>query len=334
MSQPRIKVAVLYGGVSAEHEVSIVSANSVMENLDKEKFEVIPIKISKDGKFDERKIKSSDIVFPVLHGVGGEDGSLQGYCETVGKPYVGSGVEASALALDKVASKQIWQNLGLPIPSFTFFTKDEWQKNSTQIMRKIIPQVFTSEARRFASKMRLEGSANFLPIFVKPANTGSSIGVTKVREKSQIKRAIAEALKYHDKIIIEEALENIREIEVSVLGNSELIISVPGEILPAEEFYTYDAKYKLDSGLVYPAIISDGKTKEIQKIAEVAYRVLGCRGFARVDLFMKKDEGKIFLNEINTIPGFTKISMYPKLMEVSGISYKELLTKIINLALE
>lgn len=311
MGNGRIKVAVLFGGISAEHEVSKMSASSVIGNIDKDIFEVIPVEISKKGNFDEEKVKSADVIFPCLHGVGGEDGSIQGFCETISKPYVGAGIEASALALDKIASKQIWQNLGLPIPYFEYFTREQWQKNPSEIMR------------RFK-----------LPVFIKPANTGSSIGVSKVSKKQDIKKAIEKALKYHHRVIVEEALENIREIEVSVLGNEKLTISLPGEILPAEEFYTYDAKYKLDSGLIYPAEISKSKIREIQKIVEVAYRALNCRGFARVDLFLKKPEGRVYLNEINTIPGFTKISMFPKLMETIGINYKELLTKIIQLALE
>lgn len=311
----KIKVAIIYGGISAEHEVSKMSAKSIIENIDTEEFELIPIEISKNGGFDEAKVKSADVIFPVLHGRGGEDGSIQGYCETIGKPYVGSGIEASALALDKIASKQIWRSLCLPVPSFQFFSKLQWRKNSTQILQKSMPK----------------GAP---PVFVKPANTGSSIGISKVEKKEDLKKAIEKALKYHHRIIVEEALKNIREIEVSVLGNDELIISLPGEILPAEEFYTYDAKYKLDSRLIYPAKISKEKISEIQKIVEAAYIALDCRGFARVDLFMEKSEGKIYLNEINTIPGFTKISMYPKLMETSGIGYKELLTRIINLGFE
>lgn len=306
----KIRVAVLFGGISAEHEISILSANSVMENLDEVRFEVIPVLISKDGKFDEEKIKTADIVFPVLHGKGGEDGEIQKYLESIGKRYVGSGVKASALALDKIASKKIWQNSQFPVPSFQYFNQQQWRKNPTQIMQKITP-----------------------PVFIKPANTGSSIGISKVKKKSQIKKAIEEALKYHDKIIVEKALENIRDIEVSVLGNDKLIISLPGEIIPAEEFYSYQAKYKLASKLIIPAELSKKKTVEIQNLAEKAYRALGCCGFARVDLFLEKPEGKICLNEINTIPGFTKISMFPKLMEQSGISYKELLTRIINLGL-
>lgn len=307
----KTKVTILYGGISAENEVSKMSAKSIMENIDTEKFDVIPVEISKNGGFNEAKVKSAEVVFPVLHGRGGEDGSIQGYFETIGKPYVGSGIEASALALDKIVSKQIWQNLGLPVPSFHFFTKFQWQENPTSILQKIAP-----------------------PVFVKPANTGSSIGISKVEKEEDLRKAIEKALKYHHRIIVEEALENIREIELSVLGNSELIISLPGEILPAEEFYTYDAKYKLDSGLVYPAKISKRKISEIQKIAETAFKALDCKGFARVDIFMEKPEGKIYLNEINTIPGFTKISMFPKLMETKGINYKDLITKIIELALE
>jgi len=307
----KIKVAVLFGGISAEHEISITSANSVMENIDTEKFKVIPIFISKDGKFNEEKVKSAEVVFSVLHGKGGEDGEIQKYLESIGKKYVGSGPKASALTLDKIASKQIWQKLGLPIPSFQFFNKKQWQENPLPIMQKIDP-----------------------PVFIKPANTGSSIGITKVKKKSQIKEAVEKALIYHDEIIVEKALKKIHDIEISVLGNDNLIVSNPGEIIPADEFYSYNAKYKLDSKLIISARLSKNKILEIQDLAEKAYRALGCRGFARVDFFLKRPGGKIYLNEINTIPGFTKISMFPKMMAAAGIPYKELLTKIIELGLE
>jgi len=303
------KIAVLFGGISAEHEVSKMSAKSVMENLDKSKFEIIPVEISKNGKFEMQKILGADVVFPCLHGKGGEDGSIQGLCEVLKKPYVGAGIEGSALALDKIASKQIWQNLKLPIPYFYFFERQEWCKSPSQIMRNLKP-----------------------PVFVKPSTTGSSIGISKVKKLEEFHAAVEEALKYDKRIIVEEALDNIREVEVSVLGNEELKISVPGEISPAEEFYTYDAKYNLDSKLKIPAELSKEKVEEIQKLAEAAYRALGCEGMARIDFFITKDDEKIYLNEINTIPGFTKISMYPKLMEASGISYKELLTRLIELA--
>ena len=307
----KLKIAVLYGGVSSEHDISVISAKSVMENLDKEKFEVVPVLISKEGAFDIDLILSSDVIFPVLHGVGGEDGSIQGFCEMLNKPYVGSGIEASALALDKIASKQIWENLKLPIPYFTFFSKSEWLKNPKKILRSIEP-----------------------PVFVKPANTGSSIGINLIKRKMNLKKAINLALKYNDKIIVEETLKNIREIEVSVLGNDELSISLPGEIIPADEFYSYRAKYKLSSELIIPADLSSKKTKEIQDLAEKAYRALGCQGMARVDFFLERPEGKVYINEVNTIPGFTDISMYPKLMEASGIKYKDLLSKLIKLVIK
>lgn len=306
-----IKVAVLYGGVSAEHDVSVKSAESVMANIDEERFEIIAVEISKSGEFDIEKIQSADIAFPILHGRGGEDGSIQGFCEVLHKPYVGSGIEASVLALDKIASKQIWQNLNFPVPSFQFFTRKQWLENPIVIMQKIKP-----------------------PVFVKPANTGSSIGIYKVKGKPQLKQAIVQVLKCDNHIIIEEALPNIREIEVAILGNDDLIISPPGEIIPADEFYSYKAKYELDSKLIVPAELSQDKIREIRTLAEKAYQVLGCSGMARVDFFLKKPEGKIYLNEINTIPGFTSISMYPKLMEAAGIKYRKLLTKLIELGLE
>lgn len=317
----KIKVAVLYGGKSAEHDVSVKSAKSVMANFDKEKFEIIPVKIDKNGKFELTKLTAADIVFPILHGRGGEDGSIQGFCEVLNKPYVGSGIEASALALDKIASKQIWQNLKLPIPSFTFFSKLQWRKNPRP------SKLQRSGATTITQKVKP-------PVFVKPANTGSSIGICKVKEKSQLKQAIEEALKYDDRIIIEQALDNVREIEVAILGNRDLIISPPGEVIPADEFYSYKAKYELDSKLIIPARIAEPKIKEIQLLAKKSYRSLECCGMARVDFFLEKPEGKIYLNEINTIPGFTRISMYPKLMQAAGISYQNLLTKLVELGVK
>ena len=282
-----------------------------MENLDKEKFEVIPVLISKDGKFDEAKVKSSDVVFPVLHGKGGEDGTIQKYLEGIGKPYVGADPEGSINTLDKIKTKTILRNLHLPIPSFQFFSKEEWEKSPAEISNNIMP-----------------------PVFIKPALTGSSYGISKVKISSEIDQAVNEALEYDDNIIVEEALDDIREIEISVLGNNELTISVPGEIVPAEEFYSYDAKYKLDSKLIIPAELSNEQIEEIEDLAERVYRALKIRGMARVDFFVDKFSGKIYINEANTIPGFTSISMYPKLMEASGVSYKNLLTRLIELGLE
>lgn len=308
----KTKVAILYGGISAEHEVSKMSAKSVMENIDSEKFEVIPVEISKKGDFDEAKVKSADVVFPVLHGKGGEDGEIQGYLETIHKSYVGSGIEASALALDKIASKRIWQELGLPMPDFYFFSEAQWRKNSSVILHKIKP-----------------------PVFIKPANTGSSIGISKVEKKKDIFRAIKEALKYHDQIIVEKAVPNPREIEVSIVGNDDdLTISEPGEVLHHDDFYTYEAKYFSDKlELIIPAKIDGKLSNQIRDLAKKAYISLGCRGLSRVDFFLDRNN-KIYLSEINTMPGFTKNSMYPKLMETRGINYKDLLTRIIELALE
>lgn len=307
----KIKVAVLYGGISAEHDISVESAKSVMENFDQKKFAIIPVEISKKGKFPIQKIFWADVVFPVLHGAGGEDGSIQGFCQVLQKPYVGSAVESSALALDKIASKQIFKNLKLPIPSFQFFEKEKWRKNPSQILLKIKP-----------------------PVFIKPAEGGSSIGITKVKQKSKLKEAIKKAFRYDCRIIVEEAIEDIREIEVAILGNNHLVISLPGEIIPDGEFYSFEAKYRLSSKSVIPAELSENKTNEIQKLAKKAYQALGCRGMARIDFFLEKQSQKVYLNEINTIPGFTDISMYPKLLEASGISYKDLLTKLIQLAWE
>lgn len=306
----KIKVTVLYGGISGEHEVSVMSATSVMENIDKDKFEVLPIKISKKGQFDLEEFKKADVIFPVLHGIGGEDGSIQGFCEIMKKPYVGCSIESSVLSLDKIKSKIIWQNENLPIPHFFSFMKSEWQKNQKSIINKFQ-----------------------LPVFVKPFNTGSSLGISKVTKKTEIIPAIKTALKVSDQIIVEESIEDMREVEVGIVGDDKLIVSNPGEVIASENFYTFDAKYKGDSKIIIPAKISEQKINEIKLLAEKAYRSLGCTGFARVDLFLKND-GKIYLNEINTIPGFTEFSMFPKLMENSGLNFKSLLTKIIELGLK
>jgi len=252
---PRVKVAVMYGGISAEHDVSVMSAESVMANIDDSLFDVVPIFISKDGKFELKSFLLSDVIFPVLHGIGGEDGSIQGFCEIMQKPYVGCGIEASALALDKIASKQIFQNLKIPIPSFQFFTKNQWLKTPRKIINSIKP-----------------------PVFIKPAHTGSSIGISLVKSKLNLRKAINLALKYDDQIIIEKALDNIREIEVAILGTDNLLVSLPGEIILVEEFYTYKAKYGAKSELIIPADFSRRKQQEIQNMAEKAYRVLGCVG--------------------------------------------------------
>ena len=307
----KIKVAILFGGISSEHEISVMSAESIMQNIDKDKFDIMPVEISKEGKFDIEKVKQADVVFPCLHGKGGEDGSIQKLLESLNKKYVGCGVEASIIGLDKVKQKQIYEKLKIPTPPFQYFTKYEWKENSEKIINKIS-----------------------FPVFVKPTNTGSSIGITKVKVKEDLQPAIEEALKYDDKIDVEKAIENIREIEVAVLGNDDLLISVPGEILPAEEFYSYDAKYKLNSSLVIPAQISKEKTKEIQELAKKVFKALGLHGMSRIDFFIEKEGEKVYVNEVNTIPGFTKISMYPKLLEESGIPYKKLINKLIGLALE
>lgn len=311
MIKTKIKIAILYGGISPEHEISKLSANSVMENINKEKFEIIPILISKKGEFNENKLKEADIVFPCLHGKGGEDGQIQKYLEKLHKSYIGAGPDASFNALDKIQTKKILKSFHLPIPSFQYFTKKEWTKNPDKIIGNIL-----------------------LPVFIKPSTTGSSIGISKISDISKIKEAVNKALKYDNNIIVEEVLEDIREIEVAVLGNDKLIISVPGEIIPSEEFYTYRAKYFSDSKLIIPAKLTNSQKKGIKDLAEKTYRALKIRGMARIDFFLEKDNGKIYINEANTIPGFTKNSMYPKLMKKSGISYKDLITKLILLAQE
>lgn len=305
----RLKIGVLFGGKSAEHEVSLESAKNVIKALDKNKYQVIPIKIGRDGKFDFSIIKKVDAVFPVLHGPFGEDGSMQGFLKLSGIPYVGAGVLGSALGMDKDVMKRLLKEAGIPIGKFITLS--------------------TGEEINFEKVKRELG----LPLFIKPANMGSSVGVNKVKSKKNFSKGVKEAFKFDTKIIIEEFIEG-REIECSVLGNDKPIASIPGEIIANQEFYSYDAKY-VDQGSVaeIPAKLSKNTIKEIREIAVKTFKTLNCEGMGRVDFFLTKN-GSVLVNEINTIPGFTNISMYPKLWEASGVSLSKLLDILINLALE
>lgn len=352
-NKKKIRIAVIFGGMSGEHEVSLVSAESVIKNLDKKKYQIIPIGITKQGKWisgkDSLKILKSknqptksnvlipaepssdfklfllsktnsiskkigiDAVFPVLHGPLGEDGSLQGFLELSGLPYVGCGVLASSVCMDKVAQKIALNGQGINQTEFQWFWKTEWTANSSLIIK------------------RIESNLKY-PVFVKPANMGSSVGVQKAGDRFLLKKAIELASKYDRKIIVEKAVSQAREIECSVLGNQAPKASVVGEIIPSNEFYDYDAKY-IDgkSKAIIPAKIPKAISKKVQSLAIQAFKILGCEGMARVDFFVTKDN-KVFLNEINTIPGFTSISMYPKLWEASGVLYKNLLDELLKLA--
>ncbi len=339
MPKKKIRIGVLFGGRSAEHEVSLVSAESVMKNLDRGKYEVIPIGIDKFGRwlrgrkamqilkagknFKLRKSqailpepgnKKIDVVFSLIHGTFGEDGALQGLLELADLPYVSAGVLGSAVGMDKIIQKQIYQAVGIPTPQFDYFTAGEFKESSHFILRRL-------------KKLGL-------PVFVKPANAGSSIGITKVKQGINLQSAIRLALKYDRRIIVEKAIPRPMEIEVSILGNDNPRTSILGQIVPSNEFYDYDAKY-VDgkSKSIIPARLSPVVTKTIQDLAIKAYQALDLAVMARVDFLVSSDDQKVYLNEVNTIPGFVSISMYPKLWSASGLPYSRLLDELIRLSL-
>ncbi len=350
----KIRVGILCGGRSAEHEVSLQSARNVVEAINKKKYDVVLIGIDKTGKWylnessefllnanDPKLIKLSktsenialvpddkenqlirlskhtpmqpvDVVFPILHGTYGEDGTIQGLLKMAGIPFVGASVLGSAVGMDKDVQKRLLKEDGILIADFLVFNR-----------------MFQEEINFENIKSQLG-----LPFFVKPANLGSSVGVNKVNDEIQFEKAINEAFKYDNKIIIEENI-NGREIECSVLGNNDPIASLPGEVLPSHEFYSYEAKYIDENGaaLEIPAKLPKKIVNNVQTLAVKAYKTLCCEGMARVDLFLT-DDNELIINEINTIPGFTNISMYPKLWEASGISNSELIDRLIQLAIE
>ena len=346
----RLRVGVLFGGRSGEHEVSLISAASVIQALDPEKYEAIPIGITKDGRwlagtaahkmlpdilrFGERVMLSADpnvaalvpvsdsrpdalrvdVVFPVLHGTYGEDGTVQGLLDLAGLPFVGSGVLGSAVGMDKDMQKRLFLQAKLPVGDFLAVTRAEWEKSRGKVLSAI------------RKKFRF-------PVFVKPATLGSSVGMTKAHDAKELAAAMDLAAEFAQKILVERAIRG-REIEVSVLGNEDPKASIPGEIVPHREFYDYAAKY-LEEGtrLLIPAKLSRAQVRRFQEFAVRGFRALECLGMARVDFFLEHRTGRILLNEINTIPGFTSISMYPKLWEASGLSYRNLLDRLIELAL-
>jgi len=313
----KTRVALLYGGRSPEHEVSILSARSVLDAIDRSRFEVSEYLITKDGKWQPRPILPEpgsnpgiDVVFPVLHGSLGEDGTVQGLLEMAELPYVGSGVLASAAAMDKDVTKRICRDRGLPVVEWIALVAGEQTDVSS------VPESFG------------------FPLFVKPARMGSSVGISKVRDRTGLAAALRLASSYDRKLIVERAIAG-REIECAVLGNEEPIAATPCEILPSREFYDYDDKYVLNqSGYRLPTELPAARVDEIQKLAVDAYSAVGCEGMARVDFLLEDSSGEAFLSEINTIPGFTAISMYPKMWAHSGIGYSELITRLIELALK
>jgi D-alanine-D-alanine ligase len=380
----KIRVGVLFGGRSGEHEISLLSAASVFKAVDQNKYEVVPIGITKEGRWvtsgdaerllagkplqPERQLRAGDpeatasaavlhngeavivppepqksgamtpfqsdgltrrasdrainvdVIFPVLHGTFGEDGTIQGLLELADIPYVGAGVLGSAAGMDKDIMKSLFRAAGLPIVKHVTFLRSEWEAAPKKIQRAV------------------EGKLKY-PVFVKPANLGSSVGISKAHNRKELGPAIDEAAKFDRKIVIEAGVggqkNKAREIECAVLGNDRPEASVPGEIVPSAEFYDYSAKY-LDEGsqLIIPAKLTKPESKRVQELAVAAFRAVDCSGLARVDFLMDPKSRKIYLNEINTMPGFTSISMYPKLWAASGVPYPELIERLIRLGLD
>ena len=354
----KVRVAVLYGGRSGEHEVSLQSAASVINHLDRSRFEIVPVAIDKQGRWHLNDIsmlegkksllvfkdaprvvlppnsadtsalvglggsgeaKAIDVVFPVVHGPLCEDGTIQGLLELADVAYVGCGLLGSAVAMDKEVAKRLARDAGLPIVPHVSLKHERWKKQKQQSAEQIQKELG-------------------YPVFVKPANLGSSVGVHKVKEAAGLNTALENAFEYDTKVLVEVAVD-AREIEVSVLENPEAgadpLVSVPGEIDPTHEFYSYEAKYLDENGatLIIPAKLEAEQTKRVQDIAKKAFLTIECEGMARVDLLLDRTSGKLFFNELNTIPGFTSISMYPKLWEASGIPYTELLSRLVDLAI-
>ena len=347
----KIKVGIIFGGMSTENEVSVVSAGSILGNIDRKKFEVFPIYIDKQGKWyifieDGKKrelgaeveniieienieeyLQKLDVVFPVLHGLYGEDGTIQGLFELLKIPYVGCRVLASSVGMDKVYTKIVFEKAGLNQAPYEYVRKykDTYIYIDKNFDEKIL------DLKEIAKKIRenLE-----FPMFVKPSNSGSSVGVKKAENEKELIENIEYASKFDNKILIEQGI-NGREIECAVLGNEEVIASCVGEIKSADEFYSYDAKYKNEeSKTEIPAEIPEEISEETRKQAIKAFKAIDGKGLSRVDFFVEDKTNKIIINEINTMPGFTSISMYPKMFEKSGIPYRELITRLINLSLE
>lgn len=307
----KMKVGVVFGGKSQEHEVSKMTKDSIIKHIDRSVFDVIEIYIDRYGILDQKLLDSIDIAFLAVHGANVEDGKLQSYLEEKGVKYTGSGIEASAINMDKARMHKKLREAGLrTVKYFRAKTSDCINKIDNSITREIA-----------------------YPCFLKSNNAGSSIGITKVNSKSDLLKAINEAAKYDSSITIEEAIEKPLEVEVAILGNDNLLVSNPGEILSNGEFYSYEHKYfKPFDTSAKTNKLSAEQTAEIKRMAAKGYRSTGCKGYARVDFFVDQ-KGLVYLNEINTLPGFTKTSMFPKLMAQSGIAYKELITRIIELAL-
>jgi D-alanine-D-alanine ligase len=359
----KLRVGVIYGGRSGEHEVSLASAAAVFQNLDPERYEAIPIRINKDGRWvlpsaapqltsaaevigaktlgnrshaerdrdaqlvprpaGEHRERSElvagvglDVVFPALHGPYGEDGTVQGLLELANVAYVGAGVLPSAVGMDKAVMKLVFAAKGLPICDYEVVLKHDWQRNERSILHTVVNRLG-------------------FPVFVKPANLGSSVGISKAKHATELRAAIALAAEFDRKIVVEAAVPGAREIECSVLGNDEPEASVPGEIVPSREFYDYEAKY-IDEGstALIPAPLSEAQTAEVRALSIAAFKAIDGAGMARVDFLLARDSGVLYLNEVNTIPGFTTIGMYSKLWAASGLEFPRLLDRLIALAIE
>ena len=361
----KLRVGVVFGGRSGEHEVSLASAASVFKNLNPERYEAVPIKIEKDGRWTlpdrppalekaadviagrsepattslqaypvahpgsetllrvDRSQQAAtvtglalDVVFPVLHGPYGEDGTVQGLLELANVPYVGAGVLASAVGMDKAMMKLVFAASGLPICDYVVVSKREWKRDERAAMHHVVNRLG-------------------FPVFVKPANLGSSVGISKAKHATELRRAIDLASEFDRKIVVEAAVPNAREIEVAVLGNDEPEASVPGEVIPSREFYDYRAKYvDDDSQTVIPADLTESQASDARRLALEAFKALDGSGLARVDFLLARDTGMLYLNELNTLPGFTTISMYSKMWAASGVDYAMLLDRLIALAVD
>ena len=351
----KLNVCVLFGGISPEHDVSLRSAESVLNNMDTEKYHILPVGITKEGKWflyggtDYSLLPSGqwlqhpdncpavispvrgegllcftadgvireviDVVFPVLHGENGEDGAMQGLLQMAGIPYVGPHVSASAVAMDKTLTKLVMDNAGIPQAAWQLVRNSELDKNMEQILFEV------------------ESKFSY-PVFVKPAGTGSSVGVSKASDREQLKNALVKAGSFDEKILVEEFIDG-HEVEIAVLGNERPVASVVGEIDSGAEFYDYDAKYVSDTSVAYiPARIPEAVSEELREKAVRVFTAVGCRGLSRVDFFVTYKDNRVVFNEINTLPGFTSISMYPKLFVASGIPYGELIDRLLQLAME
>jgi D-alanine-D-alanine ligase len=310
----KLRVALIYGGRSGEHDISHRSAESIAGGLDPSKYELIHYTISREGKWSPHPILPEpgahpdiDVAFPILHGTFGEDGTVQGLLELADLPYVGAGVMASSISMDKEMMKRVCRERGLPVVEYMLFTRD-------QIEDATVPFDF--------------------PVFVKPANLGSSVGITKAHNCCELAAALRTAAEYDRKILVERGI-NGREFECSVLGNDQPVAAIPCEVLPSKEFYDYEDKYLLNKARTeLPANLSEEETAELRRLAVECYRAVECEGMGRVDFLLENSTGKLYINEINTIPGFTSISMYPRMWEYAGLAYPKLLDRLIELALE